>query len=509
MRPVRGLLALALPLLLALTACGEATEPQPEAPSGEWASQQLEAQVGSDNAPLLVTSGDDALAISVSEKGTLLSHLSADGAPFEPGEPLETGTRFVRFGDVVALPDGGWFALGSGGSFERDGDTEIAYDPLAFRSSDGLTWEQVEVTGFDEPLDVNDVAVIDGLVVVAGNIRPEEDQGMGGYAASLWTSSDAKTFTKVELPGVPAPVGYRNDSYAGHIAVVGDRVMVVGRVARSAAVWASDDRGGSWAELSSTGLDDLYELPALTSVGDVVLAGAGGAKFSAVRSTDRGATWSPVRSLPIEGEEAGWAPVWSDGKRFWTLTGLEDMSWIRPEVCYADLAQCGNIPEPQLVTSTDGLDWTAVDLPGEPDEITGTADGRVLVLAVIRQGLVVHTLAAGSSPPEAPASSRPKTIDLVTLEEGETPEVGLRYHAPMYVHCGMDWFWFGEATWRRTDDGPDVETGAGDGSPEGWPLSGQTIYGYATLTDADHLEYATDDEVIARYERAEGAPGCA
>ena len=153
MRLHRSSLALALTLSVALTACGDATGPGEESPSGEWESQQLDVEVGDDNAPLLATSGDDALVISVSEKGVLLSHLSVAGAPFEPGEPLETGTRFVRFGDVVRLPDGGWFALGTGGSFERDGDTEIAFDPLAFRSPDGLTWEQVQVTGFDQPLD--------------------------------------------------------------------------------------------------------------------------------------------------------------------------------------------------------------------------------------------------------------------------------------------------------------------------------------------------------------------
>jgi hypothetical protein len=78
----------------------------------------------------------------------------------------------------------------------------------------------------------------------------------------------------------------------------------------------------------------------------------------------------------------------------------------------------------------------------------------------------------------------------------------------MYVHCGMDWFWFGDDTWVRTDNGPDVETGAGEVPPEGWPLVGQVLYGYATLKDADHLEYSFDEEVIATYRRADGAPGC-
>ncbi|RHW26908.1 hypothetical protein D0Z08_11995 [Nocardioides immobilis] len=87
----------------------------------------------------------------------------------------------------------------------------------------------------------------------------------------------------------------------------------------------------------------------------------------------------------------------------------------------------------------------------------------------------------------------------------------VRYHEPMYVHCGMEWLWVGDGTWRRTDDGPGVETGAGQGAPEDWPLAEaqQTLYGYATVRADGTMEYSLEDgTIIATYERRNGAPGC-
>ena len=52
--------------------------------------------------------------------------------------------------------------------------------------------------------------------------------------------------------------------------------------------------------------------------------------------------------------------------------------------------------------------------------------------------------------------------DVDILGEEETPEPGRRYGVPLFIHCGMDWLWLGAEAWQRTDEGPDVETGAGD-----------------------------------------------
>lgn len=507
-----GRLLVLLPLALSMTAaCGDVRAPTDGDPAadGAWGAQRLEAQVGADQAPLLATDAEDALVLTVSEEGTLRSHLSAGGEAFEPGEPLATNEEFLMLGGVVPLADGGWLAVGSGGSERVDGDTEMSHDAVAFRSTDGLVWDRVDVSGFADPVDVDALTVLDGTIVAAGAYRTADDPSMGGFEAHVWTSTDGSTFTEVDLPGVLPPRGYRNESYAGHVTVVGDRLLAAGRVDRSSSVWTSDDAGSSWQQVDDPVLRDTYAVSGLAVVGDVVLAGAGEGEVAALRSTDGGESWSPVERLPVAGEEGGWAPVWSDGTRFWTLTGVDDTSWSSPEVCYADLGQCGQSPGPRTVTSEDGAAWTAVAVPGEPDGITGTADGRALVLGVEGHGVVVHTLPSGTAPPPAPLADEPETVELVTLEEGERPEVGVRYHAPMYVHCGMDWFWFGDGTWRRTDDGPDVETGAGDEGPGGWPLVGQVLYGYATLIDADHLEYSFDDGVVATYRRADGAPGCA
>lgn len=511
MRLARAVLALPLSLPLALTACGDVTTAPGEAnlPAGSWQTQQLAAELGADQPPLLAISGEDALVLAVSEEGTLRSHVSLAGQRFEAGEPLPIETDHVLLADVVALPGGGWFALGSGGSVEKDGDTELTFEPVAFRSADGLAWEQVAVTGFAHPVEVNDLAVVDGTIVAAGSYRSATGPAEGGFEAHLWTSTDAAAFTQIDLPDVLAPGDYDHESYAGHLALIGDRVLASGRVGRSAAVWTSDDATRTWKRVSDPTLADTYSISGLQAVGNVLVAGVGEGSVTALRSTDQGDSWSPVSSLKVSSEEAGWAPVWADEERFWTLTGVDDMSWGKPEACYADLDQCGKNPEPSVVTSTTGSDWTAAKLPGEIGTLAGTTDGRTLAVGISRRGIVVHTLPAGTSPPAAPAETEPKTVKLVTVKEGEQPEVGVRYHAPMYLHCGMDWFFLGDTSWRRTDHGPDIETGAGDGPTEGWPLVGQSLYGFATLTDADHLDYSIGDgEVIASYVRDTGAPGC-
>ncbi|WP_164519717.1 hypothetical protein [Nocardioides ferulae] len=513
MPPSRGLALAALSLCL-LAACGEQTEPDGGSGEplsggpGEWSTQHLDAEVGADQAPILATSGDDAVVLTVSEGGTLVSHHSNDGAAFETGEPLATGIDYLQLGGLVRLADGDWFTLGSGGSVESDGDTEFTFEAVALRSDDGLAWEQVEVSGFAHAVDVHDMTVAGDTVVVAGGYRLAENPSMGGFQAQVWTSTDAAAFTEADLPEVPEPRGFRGESYAGDVAQVGERLLVSGRVDRTAAVWASGNAGAGWVRVSDPALEEVYEVTSLAVAGDEVVAGVGEGKLPALVSTDGGDSWAPVEGLPERGETA-WAPMWSDGARFWTLTGVDDTSWSEPEVCYADLDQCGKSPGPQLVVSDDAETWTAVDLPGEPDQVAGTADGRTLVLGADRDGPVVHELPAGTAPPEADTPAEPETVELVTLAEGEQPDVGVRYHAPMYLHCGMTWFWFGDTTWRRTDGGPDIETGAGDGAIEGWPYANGMLYGYATLTDADHLEYADEDgEVLATYRRNPNAPGC-
>jgi hypothetical protein len=509
MQRLRVATVVALPALL-LAGCGDPSSPPA---AGGWRTEQLDGRTAVDFPSLLATDGDEALVLMVSDDGVLQSHLSVDGGRFEAGEPLETGERYVDLGGAVRLADGSWYALGSGGVEPVDGDEESLFAPVAFRSPDGLVWERVDVTGFADAVDVGDVLVTsDGTLVAAGSYRTEDNPGMGGFEAHVWVSADGRSFDQVVVPGVPEYRSYDDESSVGDLVVSGGALLAGGRVGDKAVLWRSTDGGATWELDEDPLLDSSYTISGLGAVGDTVVASVVGQSTQAIRSTDGGRTWERA-DLPVDEEAEAWAPLWSGAGRFFTLTGVDDRSWSQPEVCYADLDQCGRNPEPALVSSTDGVSWTAVDTRGlgELDQVAGAADGRILVMAGGEGSSPVdlHTWPSSADLPVADEPATPRTVELVELPEGEEPQTGVTYHAPMWLHCGMDWFWFGDTTWRRTDDGPGVETGAGEAVPEEWPVSGQTLYGYATVRDNGVLEYSLEDgTVIATYEQRAGAPGC-
>jgi hypothetical protein len=238
-----------------------------------------------------------------------------------------------------------------------------------------------------------------------------------------------------------------------------------------------------------------------------------------LRSHDGGTTFEPSDDQPAaEGE--GYAPLWAGGGRFFTVTEPSFDTLSDPAVCYADLETCSGAASSDAASihaSADGDSWSIVDTSDLDvgDELIGVvgSGGRVSMAHVVKNGLVVSSWAAGVDLPEGEAPDSPERVDLVTVAEGEDPEPGVRYHAPLYVHCGMDWLYLGDTPWQRTDGGPDVETGAGDDVPGGWPMAGQTIYGFATLTAAGVVEYSVGEgdsaEVIATYEKTGvQPPGC-
>ena len=507
-----------LPLLLPLlAACGdEASAPGPEAEPaapGGWSTEHLAGDPSVDYPTLLVGDGDDALVLMLSDDGVLQSHVSRDGSDFEAGEPLDLGERYAALGDAVRLDDGSWLAMGSAGAVEVAGENEPTYDALALRSEDGLVWQRVEVTGFTDAVELNAVDVVDGRIVAGGDYRTLE--GRGGFEARVWTSADGRAFEEVTLPEVPDYQGYDDESYVGDVVSVDGDLLASGRIGDEAALWRSVDGGATWTRVDVPLLRTAYSISGLGAVGSTVVASVGAEGLQAIRSEDGGGSWEPVPSLPVNAEADGWAPLWTGAGRYFTLTGIYDETWSRPEVCYADIDQCGydRQPRPGVVASEDGDSWTTIEVPGEQEawSIAGTDDGRVLVMVAERGGVAVSTWPAGAELPAAADPTEPETVELVTLPEGEAPEVDVRYHEPMYVHCGMGWLWFGDGTWRRTDDGPGVETGAGQAGPEDWPLveGQQTLYGYATVRADGTLEYSLEDgTVIATYERREGAPGC-
>lgn len=512
---MRMLLPLAAAAVL-FAGCGTATEEQGPSASGEWSTATVDAVPGADSPTILATEGDDVLVVTVSDDGVLRSGLSSDGGDFETGEPLEIGRKYVWLGGAVRHGDG-WFALGSGGTARVDGDDELLFEPVGFRSDDGLVWEEVPVDGFAGPAELNALVEVDGSLVAVGAYRDEQDPSMGGFRATAWHSNDGATWTEAVLPDVAAD----DESFASGVAVAGDRALAVGSTDGHGMLWTSDDAGRSWQHPGQPELEAAYSLPEVTAQGDTALVStmAGdGAKPQILRSADGGDTWTAASGGPPTGDIEGYAPLWSGGGRFFTVTSTFLQSWDSPEVCYADIELCRQDSVVVLYASEDGEDWQRVDTSGlgtgedaEVDEAIATDDGRVVAMQVRHEdGILLHTWPANAELPVTDPPGAAPTVEMVEVPENGELEPGVRYHAPLYIHCGMDWLYLGEQAWQRTDDGPDVETGAGDAGDPTWPIAQQTIFGYATLRPDGVVEYSIgDDEVIATYERtSRRPPGC-
>jgi hypothetical protein len=517
---MRALLA-SLVALGVLSACGTETA-EPDA-GGEWTQQRIKASPGADSPTGFAADGEDVLVVVLGEDASLKSYLSTDDGVFRAGEPIEIeGGGYPAFADPVRL-DGTWWLVGTGGMVGEGDDETMAFEPRVLRSADGLTWESVDVSGIPAPVDLSSVAVADGALVVAGSKRNGVDTGGASFEAALWRSEDGVSWEDVSLPGVVPRPTYRDESYAAQVARSGDRLLVGGSLAGRAAIWSSSDGGASWTRVASPEVDELYSVSGLVADGTtVVVTGSVKGEDSGsrlLRSHDGGTTFEPSDDQPAaEGE--GYAPLWAGGGRFFTVTEPSFDTLSDPAVCYADLETCSGAASSDAASihaSADGDSWSIVDTSDLDvgDELIGVvgSGGRVSMAHVVKNGLVVSSWAAGVDLPEGEAPDSPERVDLVTVAEGEDPEPGVRYHAPLYVHCGMDWLYLGDTPWQRTDGGPDVETGAGDDVPGGWPMAGQTIYGFATLTAAGVVEYSVGEgdsaEVIATYEKTGvQPPGC-
>lgn len=508
------LLAAPLALLLLASGCGNATSGGPEvpAPHGEWTKQELRGTPGVDF-PTILYSGDQGVLVAMlSDDGVLQTHLAEEGTSFTAGEPLETGREYVGLGGVAPLDDG-WFALGSGGLEQVDGDGELQFEAVGFRSEDGLVWEEVPVTGFDGPVDINALVEVDGVLVAAGAHRGEADPSMGGFRPSVWVSDDGVSWAEAALPEVKDD----GESYVADLAVSDGRLLAVGSTDGHGMLWTSDDAGATWRADQSDVLREAYALSNVVAQGATALISMmpGEGAPLILRSTDRGDSWSPATGQPPAEDIEGYAPLWAGGGRFFTVTSVFVETWREPEVCYADLTLCQQDSAVTLYASEDGDDWSRIDTSGigsgeegEVHEAIGLPDGSVLAMRG-EGGVTVYTWPAGVDLPTETEPTVPH-VDLVQVEEGEQPEVGVRYHAPLYLHCGTDWLYLGDQPWKRTDGGSDVETGAGDEIPADWPVAQQTLFGYATLVAPDRLEYSLEDgEVIATYALVdEQPPGC-
>jgi hypothetical protein len=505
---------------LALPACGSSDggdEVRAAGPTGTWQRQLLPGDPGPDYETQVAVDGNEVVVVAATDAGELLAYRAGADGRFTVAETLAADVGYPGIGAVGRVGER-WIALGGSGSVDSGGPR---FTVQGFASSDGLTWRELAVTGFDGPAETTAMIAVDGRAIAVGTLRTAADPGSGGFLPVAWHSEDAQRWTQVPLPTAGAAEGSVAD-----VVRVGDLVLATGRLGDRGALWSSTDGGRSWSIGGATGV------PASTTVGSVVTAGDVAVMSAQVpvpsgdeeeldygaslilRSTDDGQTWREATSPPPTSSMGYPLPLFAAAGRFFALGYSYNDPWRSPEVCYADIALCRQGRTTAAFVSDDGDQWDRLDVTGiggEPSVITATADGRVIALRRAEGGLEAWTWPAGEPLPLAGPTEPLPEADVDLLEEGEQPEVGRRYAVPLYVHCGMGWLYLGGEPWQRTDDGPDVETGAGDAAPEGWPIAGQTIFGFATLTSDDVIEYAIDDgEVIATYERSsEAPPGCA
>lgn len=145
-------------------------------------------------------------------------------------------TAIIR--DVAITPDG-IVAIGHGG----DGDWFYGASPrplgrqFVLTSPDGAAWEFAELTS--EPGWPSSVDVADGTTVAVG---------YAGNHLAAWVAGPGESeFVEHQI------VGGLN-SFAGEVVIDGDRIVVVGSDFKGvgyATVWASEDRGTTWYEVTS------------------------------------------------------------------------------------------------------------------------------------------------------------------------------------------------------------------------------------------------------------------
>jgi hypothetical protein len=255
----------------------------------------------------IVPVGDSLLAMDHPFSGAPKIWRTEDGATWSPLDS-PTWRDALASNTLISVADGpsGVVVVGAEG---RSCCTAAQGLPMIIHSSDGVTWDRLDLPAIFDKAFLWDVTAYAGGFVIVGRVG--EADVLGGSPAvgrpASWTSPDGVTWVAAEVEGAEAPGALLSTVVAG-----ADGLFATGRQINtmevSAQGWASTD-GRSWHLLGTMGTD----LPLATSfVGDgkhMVTFGRESCKtteLSAWTSLD-GVTWTQLAfsgataSLPTSG----------------------------------------------------------------------------------------------------------------------------------------------------------------------------------------------------------------
>lgn len=401
---------------------------------------------------------------------------------------------------------------------------------FVLQASDGTSWTEVDTTGLEMPADIHDLAAGPFGYVAVGNLRTSEDPSQGGFTPAVFTSLDGLAWS---LSAVP---------WSGEGALVGvvetnDGLLTAGFVDEQAVLWRSHDGGLTWKDAPSP-TEPGFGGRGIRVHGDQVLAvraGPDGAELGVHRSVDDGTSWTSVDTSfaglvdfpSLDAGAQGFSIVTTRSDSSAPSSGSSDASpgQSQPhdptEQCYVDIEACRHPPEPEPVIfqSSDGLDWDALDLSGlsnlfRPTSVVHSTEGDTVVLGITDDGMWgAWTWEASNGPVptrELPSSDQPTPSYSGPPMAHDTLEPGVTYRQPAGGHCGARLLGAFNGTYWYSDEPPQM--GHGANPPAHWPVAGETIYGFITLTDPQTVEYSVDadgEEVIATYTSSQDPPpGC-
>jgi len=257
--------------------------------AASWSARNGHAVVTLPDGSVVLTGGVDGPwgwrndAWRSTDQGATWTQMTASG-----GWPTRYSHASCVLADGSIIIAGGW---GDGNPGSRLNDV--------WRSTDqGATWTRMTAApGWTARESLCAVALADGSMVIAGG------NGSGGPFNDVWRSTDqGATWTQMT-----AAAEWPGRAYAGCVALSGDRILVMGGLVSGGEgkndIWASDDYGATWAELTTQNpwtARSGFATAVLPDGSIVVMGGmqqSGGSRLNDVwRSRDNGVSWTHDRA---------------------------------------------------------------------------------------------------------------------------------------------------------------------------------------------------------------------